>query len=192
MRFPQKGTCLAIYSRCVNAQEPIEEALRTHFPWCSDYPEQLKQLFRAYTERKQRDNTLDYDDLLLYWYHLMQDEALAADVRERFDAVLVDEYQDTNALQAAILQGLCAGRARADGRRRRRAEHLLVPGRDGAQHPRLPDARSRRDASLKLEQNYRSVQPILDATNAVIALSPAAVQQGPVLDPRQRGRSRGS
>ena len=71
-----------------------------HFPWCSSYPEQLKTLFKAYVAQKQEQNILDYDDLLLYWYHLMQDESLAGEVRKRFDAVLVDEYQDTNALQA--------------------------------------------------------------------------------------------
>src|SRR2546429_3092332 len=72
VRFPKKGTCLAIYSRCVNAQEPIEAALAKHFPWCSDYPELLKTLFKSYVARKQEQNVLDYDDLLLYWYYLMQ------------------------------------------------------------------------------------------------------------------------
>src|SRR4051812_17075868 len=171
VRFPKKGTCLSIYSRCVNAQEPVESALRTHFTWCQDYPEPLKQLFRAYTQRKQADNTFDYDDLLLYWYHLMQDEALAADVRKRFDAVLVDEYQDTNALQAAILNGLSP-----DGR------GLTVVGDDAQSiysfraatvHNILDFPTIWPGAHVaKLEQNYRSVQPILDATNTVIALSP--------------------
>src|SRR3954463_388675 len=75
VRFPRKGTCLSIYSRCVNAQEPVEAALKNHFPWCQDYPEQLKGLFREYAARKVAQNVLDYDDLLLYWYHAMQDEA---------------------------------------------------------------------------------------------------------------------
>src|SRR5688572_17511207 len=171
VRFPKKGTCLGIYSRCVNAQEPVESALRTHFTWCQDYPDQLKQLFRAYTQRKQADNTLDYDDLLLYWYHLMRDEALSAEVRKRFDAVLVDEYQDTNALQAAILKGLSpTGRG------------LTVVGDDAQSiysfraatvHNILDFPTVWPGAHVaKLEQNYRSVQPVLDATNAVIALSP--------------------
>ncbi len=167
-RFPRKGTCLAIYSRCVNAQEAIEPVLKTHFPWCTDHAEPLKKLFRAYTQQKQEQNTLDYDDLLLYWYHLMQDESLAADVRQRFDAVLVDEYQDTNLLQAAILKGLCPT-----------GQGLTVVG-DDAQSIysfRAATVHNIHDfpqtfpgaAVLKLEQNYRSVQPILDATNAVIA-----------------------
>ena len=171
VRFPRKGTCLAIYSRCVNAQEPVDIALKTHFPWCMSYPEQLKALFRAYTTRKHAENVLDYDDLLLYWFHLMQNDALAAEVAGRFDAVLVDEYQDTNALQAAILQRLCpAGRG------------LTVVGDDAQSiysfraatvHNILDFPKTFGDASvLKLEQNYRSVPPILDATNSVISLCP--------------------
>jgi DNA helicase-2/ATP-dependent DNA helicase PcrA len=171
VRFPKKTTCLSIYSRCVNASEPVETALKDHFPWCANFPEQLKQLFKAFVARKQKDNILDYDDLLLYWFHLMQDDALAADVRDRFDAVLVDEYQDTNALQASILYRLCP-----NGR------GLTVVGDDAQsiysfraatvhnilEFPKVfPEAQV-----LKLEENYRSVTPILDATNAVIALCP--------------------
>jgi DNA helicase-2/ATP-dependent DNA helicase PcrA len=172
VRFPKKGTCLAIYSRCVNAQEPIESALKTHFPWCSAYPEQLKTLFKKYVARKQEQNVLDYDDLLLYWYYLMQEEAIASELRKRFDAVLVDEYQDTNALQAATLRKLCV-----DGK------GLTVVGDDAQSiysfraatvHNILDFPKVFPNATvLKLEQNYRSVQPILDATNRVIALAPA-------------------
>lgn len=171
VRFPRKGTCLSIYSRCVNAQEPVEEALKNHFPWCQDYPEQLKNLFKAYTHHKLEQNILDYDDLLLYWFHAMQDPAVAADVRSRFDAVLVDEYQDTNALQAAILKHLCPDGA-----------GLTVVGDDAQSiyafraatvHNILDFPTTFPGAVVaKLEQNYRSVQPILDATNAVIALCP--------------------
>jgi DNA helicase-2/ATP-dependent DNA helicase PcrA len=171
VRFPRKGTCLAIYSRCVNAQEPVDVALKSSFPWCMSYPEQLKQLFRAYVERKQQQSVLDYDDLLLYWHHLMEDESLAQEVRKRFDAVLVDEYQDTNALQASLLPRLCPGGA-----------GLSVVGDDAQSiysfraatvHNILNFCQTFPSATVaKLEQNYRSVQPILDATNAVIAECP--------------------
>lgn len=170
VRFPKKGTCLSIYSRCVNAREPIEAALKTHFPWCQAFPDPLKRLFAAYTAYKQQRNILDYDDLLLYWHHLMQDDALAADVRRRFDAVLVDEYQDTNALQAEILK-----RLRPDGR------GLTVVGDDAQAiysfraatvSNILEFTQAFPSAGIcKLEQNYRSVQPILEATNRVIGLS---------------------
>jgi DNA helicase-2/ATP-dependent DNA helicase PcrA len=171
VRFPKKETCLSIYSRCVNAQEPIEDALKKHFPWCDGFADQLKNLFRAYVQRKQEQNTLDYDDLLLYWFYVMQDENLATDLRGRFDAVLVDEYQDTNILQAQILQKLCP-----DG------TGLTVVGDDAQSiysfraatvHNILDFPKTFPTATvLKLEQNYRSVQPILDATNAVISLCP--------------------
>lgn len=171
VRFPRKSTCLSIYSRCVNARQPVDLALKSHFPWCADYPEQLKNLFRAYTQRKQQQNILDYDDLLLYWHHLMEDESTASQIRARFDAVLVDEYQDTNLLQSSILKNLSP-----DGR------GLTVVGDDAQSiysfraatvdnildFPKVWPAAT----ILKLEQNYRSVQPILDATNAVIGLCP--------------------
>ena len=105
-RFPTKGTCIAIYSRCVNAEIPIDEVLGTSFPWCSRWAAELKQLFASYVEAKQGQSVLDYDDLLLYWSQMMSDSALADEVGGRFDHVLVDEYQDTNRLQSSILLGL--------------------------------------------------------------------------------------
>jgi DNA helicase II / ATP-dependent DNA helicase PcrA len=105
-RFPAKGTCLAIYSRVVNAQAPLDEILATCFPWCADWEAELRRLYSGYLEAKQRQHVLDYDDLLLYWAQMMAEPELAAEVGERFDHVLVDEYQDTNRLQAAILLAL--------------------------------------------------------------------------------------
>jgi DNA helicase-2/ATP-dependent DNA helicase PcrA len=170
VRFPRKETCLSIYSRCVNARETVEQALADHFPWCVKYPDQLKQLFKAYTAAKAKQNILDYDDLLLYWFHLMQEEALAADVRGRFDAVLVDEYQDTNLLQADIVRAI-----KPDGR------GVTVVGDDAqsiysfraANVSNILDFPQQFPGTkvCRLEQNYRSVQPILSATNDVIALA---------------------
>jgi DNA helicase-2/ATP-dependent DNA helicase PcrA len=101
-RFPTKGTCLAIYSRCVNAELPIEDVLRGSFPWCAAWAAELKHVFAIYVEAKQRQNVLDYDDLLLYWAQMISDPDLAGEIGGRFDHVLVDEYQDTNRLQASI------------------------------------------------------------------------------------------
>ena len=168
-RFPAKGTCLAIYSRAVNAQAPLADGARRPFPWCAGWEDELKALFAAYVEAKQAPDVLDYDDLLLYWAHDAAEPAIAAELGQRFDHVLVDEYQDTNRLQAAILL-----RSKPDGR------GLTVVGddaqsiyafraADGAQHPRLPQpVRDRRPSVVTLEQNYRSTQPILAAANAVI------------------------
>ena len=97
-RFPTKGTCLSIYSRCVNAEMPIEQVIGTSYPWCSGWAAELKELFAAYVEAKQKQNVLDYDDLLLYWAQMVGDAGLADDIGSRFDHVLVDEYQDTNRL----------------------------------------------------------------------------------------------
>lgn len=170
-RFPRKGTCAAIYSRVVNAQEPLDCTLKHLFPWCQQHEKALKNLFRSYTQRKQSESILDYDDLLLYWFHMMQEESLAALVRQRFDAVLVDEYQDTNLLQAKVLERLCP-----------EGKGLTVVGDDAQSiysfraatvHNILDFPKTFPTAEVvKLEQNYRSVQPILDAANAVIALSP--------------------
>src|SRR6516162_6631349 len=170
-RFPKKGTCLAIYSHTVNTCCEIEITLRIALPWCADWADELKELFRAYVLLKQQNNVLDYDDLLLYWRHMMEDPAVAAEVGARFDHVIVDEYQDTNALQAAILL-----RMKPDG-------HGLTVVGDDAQSIysfRAATVRNILDfpklfsppaTVVTLEQNYRSTQPILDASNAVIGLA---------------------
>jgi DNA helicase-2/ATP-dependent DNA helicase PcrA len=171
-RFPRKGTCLAIYSHVVNAQQSIEDTLTKAFPWCDRWADELKQLFAAYVEAKQARHVLDYDDLLLYWYYLMEEPALAEQVRERYDHVLVDEYQDTNALQAAVLARLSpTGRG------------LTVVG-DDAQSIYSCRAASVRNILdfpkqfetpaevITLEENYRSTRPILAACNAVIEEAP--------------------
>lgn len=167
-RFPAKGTCLAIYSRTVNAQLPIETVLGRHFPWCAGWADELKQLFAAYVEAKQAQSVLDYDDLLLYWAEMAAEPALADAMGARFDHVLVDEYQDTNRLQASILLGL-----KPDGR------GLTVVG-DDAQSIysfRAAEVRNILDFPkqfatparlVTLERNYRSTDAILGAANAVI------------------------
>ena len=110
-RFPLKGTCLDVYSRVVNTQLPLEQVLKESFPWVVDQLDGLKKLFAAYTDRKEQQQTLDYDDLLLFWHGLMTEPGCGDIVRQKFDCVLVDEYQDTNTLQAEIVRGLShAGR----------------------------------------------------------------------------------
>ena len=170
-RFPTKGTCLAIYSRVVNSEAPLDEALGRNFPWCVGWSEELRKIFAAYVEAKQAHNVLDYDDLLLYWAQMAGDPDLARQLGERFDHVLVDEYQDTNRLQASILTGL-----KPDGR------GLTAVG-DDAQSIyafRAADVRNILDFPrqftapaqiVTLERNYRSTQPILAAANGVIALA---------------------
>jgi DNA helicase II / ATP-dependent DNA helicase PcrA len=170
-RFPTKGTCLAIYSRCVNAETPIEQVLAVSFPWCTGWSAELKELFAAYVEAKQKQNVLDYDDLLLYWVQTMNDPGLAEEIGGRFDHVLVDEYQDTNRLQSSILLALKPG-----------GHGLTVVG-DDAQSIysfRAATVRNILDFPVQfsppaniitLDRNYRSTQTILAAANGVIDLA---------------------
>jgi DNA helicase-2/ATP-dependent DNA helicase PcrA len=167
-RFPLKGTCLDIYSRCVNCRKPLAEVLETAFPWCRLHLDALKGLFHAYVDRKESLAVLDYDDLLLYWHALFEKPETAEVIRSRFDAILVDEYQDTNALQAEILKGLAPS-----------GQGLTVVGDDAQSIYSFRAATVRNILDfptqfpgatvLALERNYRSTQPILDATNAVMA-----------------------
>ncbi|MFP3740364.1 UvrD-helicase domain-containing protein, partial [Burkholderia sp. SIMBA_019] len=89
-------TCLAIYSRVVNTQLPLEVILKTQFPRYAMWADALKALFAGYVAAKQKQQVLDYDDLLLYWAQALTEPSLAQDMGARFDHVLVDEYQDTN------------------------------------------------------------------------------------------------
>ena len=160
-RFPAKNTCIAIYSRAVNAETPLDEVLGSNFPWCAEWEAELRALFGAYVEAKQRQRVLDYDDLLLYWAQMMAEPALAADVSDRFDHVLVDEYQDTNRLQAAHPAGAQAERQRRHCGRRRRAVDLLVPRRDRAQHSRLsrPVQPARRGDHARTQLPFDAADP---------------------------------
>jgi DNA helicase-2/ATP-dependent DNA helicase PcrA len=171
-RFPTKATCVAIYSRVVNARTTLAEALGKHFPWTAPHEAALARLFAAYVEAKQAEGVLDYDDLLLYFAQALEEPALAEEISGRFDHLLVDEYQDTNSLQAEITL-----RLRPGGR------GLTVVGDDAqsiysfraATVRNILDFPTRFDPPARvvaLERNYRSTAPILAASNAVIALSP--------------------
>ncbi len=168
-RFPAKGTCLAIYSRTVNAQSELAETLKDHFPWAAMWEAELRQLFAAYVETKQNQNVLDYDDLLLYWAMMMREPAIATDLGARFDHILVDEYQDTNRLQSSILLAITpSGRG------------LTVVGDDAQSIYSFRAATVRNILDyptsftppadiITLDRNYRSTAPILEAANAMIA-----------------------
>lgn len=170
-RFPLKGTCLAIYSRVVNSQTPLSAVLQADFPWCAAWEDELNTLFGAYVQAKQDQHVLDYDDLLLYWSEMVGDPGLAAELGGAFDHILVDEYQDTNRLQAAILLAM-----KPSGR------GLTVVGDDAQSIYSFRAATIRNILDfpthfaqpahvITLERNYRSTQAILDASNAVIQAS---------------------
>ena len=167
-RFPRKRTCLSIYSRCVNSSEELDAVLQSEYPWCLEWKDELRELFKLYVTRKQQRNVLDYDDLLLYWVHLLSDPNVASELSGRFDYLLIDEYQDTNKLQASILRGMCTAH-----------DNIMVVGDDAQSIYRFRGATVRNmldfpkqfanTTILTLEQNYRSVTPILDTANLLIA-----------------------
>jgi DNA helicase II / ATP-dependent DNA helicase PcrA len=171
-RFPRKETCLHIYSNRVNTCCSLKETLERNYPWCAQWEVDLARLYRAYVEQKQQASLLDYDDLLLYWHAMMGETRLAQHIGTHFDHVLVDEYQDTNRLQAEILLALKPGGA-----------GLAVVGDDAQAIYSFRAAavdnilgfpqRFQPPADVvTLAQNYRASQQILDVANAVMGEAP--------------------
>ena len=166
VRVPRSATLVEVYSRCVNTRSRLGEVLATEFPWCEPHADSIAGLFRAYVARKRERGQVDFDDLLLLWRAALGDDRLGPHMIEMFDHVLVDEYQDVNALQVEIVRAL-----RPDGR------GLTVVG-DDAQAIygfRGADARYLHDLAgslsgatvIALERNFRSLQPILNLANIV-------------------------
>lgn len=166
-RFPRKETLIAIYSRTVNAESKLTATLKSCFPWCIPYEEPIRQILQAYVHRKREQNVLDYDDLLLHWAVLAESEELGRAVERRFEHILVDEYQDTNAVQSRILRNM-----------RKENRNLCVVGDDAQSIYSFRAATVRNILDfpthfpgtriVTLEQNYRSTEPILAASNAVM------------------------
>jgi len=168
-RFPKKGTLGEIFTRAVNRDLSIEEVLERDFEQFAHHAEPILEIRRAYEAFKTKHALLDYDDLLVKLADALRtDGAARRELTSRFQHVLVDEYQDTNPLQAEITDLLASGHG-----------NLMVVGDDaqsiysfrGADYrnilrfpERHPDART-----IKLERNYRSTQEILDVANAIIA-----------------------
>jgi len=171
-RFPRKDTCLAIYSNRVNTRVALAQVLEQHYPWCAQWEPELSRLYRAYVEQKQHASLLDYDDLLLYWHGMMAEPRLAQHIGAHFDHVLVDEFQDTNRLQAEIIYAM-----KPDG------AGLTVVGDDAQAIYSFraaavenilgfPEHFQPPAEVVTLAQNYRSTQQVLDVANAVLAEAP--------------------
>ena len=165
-RAPRAATCTDIYTRCVNTGRPVTEVVTASFPWCAPFTGQLAGLFRAYTARKRARHLVDFDDLLLLWQAALADRTAGPVLRGMFDAVLVDEYQDVNAVQAGIVRLLqpegqqltCVGDdAQAIyGFRGADPAHLRQLAAD---YPGLD--------IVRLDRNYRSRQGVLDLANLI-------------------------
>jgi DNA helicase-2/ATP-dependent DNA helicase PcrA len=170
-RFPRKDTLQAIYSRVANAQAPLSETLDQFFPWCRADLEPMREVFGEYAARKAATNVIDFDDLLLYWRALAASPA-GAHLRGMFDHVLVDEVQDVNTVQGDILAAHCAvGRAAitAVG-----DDAQAIYGFRAATPEVMFGFPDRFDGTvvITLDQNYRSIPPILTAANTMLERAP--------------------
>ena len=165
-RAPRAGVCADIYTRCVNAQKTVTEVVRADYPWCADYAGQLGELFGGYVAHKRSHGLVDFDDLLLLWRAALADPAAGPALRGMFDAVLVDEYQDVNAVQADIVRLLmpdggcltCVG-----------DDAQAIYGFRGAdpEHLRQLSVTFPGLTVVRLGRNYRSRQAVLRLANAV-------------------------
>lgn len=166
-RFPKKETLGSIYDRMVATQRRLSDVLSTDFPWCNDHAEAIAEICTRYTQRKRRRNVLDYDDLLLFWRALVTNPTMGPVVCGRVQHVLVDEFQDTNPVQADIVH------AYGD-----QGASITVVGDDAqaiygfrnatvANMWAFPDRRPG-TVQLDLEENYRSITPILELANEVL------------------------
>jgi DNA helicase II / ATP-dependent DNA helicase PcrA len=168
-RFPKGDVLLDIYSFVINTRTPLELHLEENFPHFALYKEEIVNVFRRYKERKRDANTMDFDDLLVNWKLLLDDHPEVAEpLKRKFRYLLVDEYQDTNTLQAEIIDAMASVK-----------RNVMVVGDDaqsiysfrGASFEniltfplRFPDA-----TIYKLETNYRSTRQILGLANQSIA-----------------------
>jgi DNA helicase II / ATP-dependent DNA helicase PcrA len=168
-RFPKKESLQYVYSRHLNTERPVDQILEQEYPQFIEFARDIVRIFAEYTSRKSERNLVDYDDLLLFWAMMLEQSTSLADrISGLYDHVLVDEYQDTNLLQARILRGLCRHHA-----------NITVVGDDaqsiysfrGAHFRNILDfPKQFANAQIvALEQNYRSTQPILDVTNTLIS-----------------------
>ncbi|MGE5752888.1 MAG: ATP-dependent helicase [Deltaproteobacteria bacterium] len=169
VRFPKKETLADLFSRAANREEEVATAVEKeapHFLYCLD---DILRIARLYGETKRERNLMDYDDLLLRLASLLREnEPIRRSVSETYRHVLVDEYQDTNRIQAEILRLLAAVH-----------DNVMAVGDDsqsiysfrGANFRNIMDFPSDFPGAsvVSLEENYRSRQPILDVTNEIIA-----------------------
>jgi DNA helicase-2/ATP-dependent DNA helicase PcrA len=167
-RFPRKETLYDLYSRAVNTVTPVEQILSADYPHYLELLEDIQKVHALYTEYKHAHNLMDYDDLLVNLVLLMQkQEPVRAELSNKYKYIMVDEYQDTNKVQAAIIEMLTF-----------KHQNVLVVGDDsqaiysfrGAsirnilEFPeRYPDCKI-----IKLEENFRSTQEILNVANEIL------------------------
>ena len=170
-RAPRAAVCADIYTRCVNTHTTVTDVVRGGFPWCADFTEQLAALFRGYVAHKRRHGLVDFDDLLLLWRAALADPSAGKTLRDLYDAVLVDEYQDVNTVQADIVRLLrptgdgltCVG----DDAQAIYSFRGADPGHLRALAQTFPGL-----AVIRLTRNYRSNDAVLQLANSIRPQSP--------------------
>jgi DNA helicase II / ATP-dependent DNA helicase PcrA len=167
-RFPRKQTLYDIFSKAVNTQQTIAAVVKEEYPHFEEYSDEIVALHTAFDTYKAKHNLMDYDDLLLYLRALLRDrEAVRSTLARRFTYIMVDEYQDTNRIQAEIVKLLSLSHG-----------NVMVVGDDaqaiysfrGATVRNILDFPEEYPGCriIKLEENYRSTQPILNLTNEIL------------------------
>jgi len=168
MRFPKRSTIATILSKASNIEKPLAEIMETEYPQFLPVLPLIERLLQTYKEYKRKNNLMDYDDLILFLRLLLKEnEDIRLTLAGRYKYIMVDEYQDTNTIQADVIRYLGSPH-----------ENVMVVGDDsqsiysfrGANFKNMfdfpvsfPEARI-----IKLEENYRSTQSILTMTNALM------------------------
>lgn len=170
-RFPQKGTLHDMYSTAINTSRPLVDVIAEDYSQFIDYTDRITEIIQAYNAYKHTNGLVDYDDLLLYALSLTRHAEIGPILRAQYKYVMVDEYQDTNALQHAIVCGLAGDQ-----------QNVMVVGDDAQSIYAFRGADIRNIHAfptvfphceiIRLEQNYRSSQQILDVCNHIIRDSP--------------------
>lgn len=184
--LPDRDTCLQIYSLWVNFFGNLGRVLSNRFPAALKYKSSLEELFGRYEASKLKANSADFDDLLRLWFGLLQDQKIGPEIRNRFDHVLVDEYQDTGPLQAQIVLALAP-----------KGQGLFVVGDDaqciysfrGASFDNILDLCRQSPGVakiIKLRRNYRSTSGIVAAYNAITSRALQGVPKELVADRRSK------
>jgi DNA helicase II / ATP-dependent DNA helicase PcrA len=167
-RFPRKETLYDLYSRSLNTVTPVKELLAVDYPQYLEIEADIAMLHSAYGTYKREHNVMDYDDLLLNLALLLrQNEAVRAVLSDRYKYIMVDEYQDTNTLQAEIVKLLAS-----------KHQNLMVVGDDAQciysfrgstiQNILSFGEEFKNCKVIKLEENFRSTQPILNLANEIL------------------------
>jgi len=186
--FPKKGTMASLFSRSVNKVMSLEDVIYDDYPHFEAHMDALEQLHHAYALHKSQHNLMDYDDLLVVFLRLLKE---FPDIRQHissdYEYIMVDEYQDTNQIQADIVYLLA-----------REKNNIMVVGDDSQSIYAFRGAEIKNILSfpdhfpgttvIRLEENYRSIQPILHLTNQII--DQAAYKYTKTLFSRKEGGTR--